>query len=197
VRDTSPQTRTILITAYGSDEVEAKARHLQAFRYFAKPFHVEDLTTAVQDALREQAGGAQSPALAVERCDWLTQRLSDLRHEIGAQYVVLADLEGQVMAAVGAAEELMPSLAALIGKGLATEFEIARQLREDRSYNLYYHEGARYDLYAATVGEQFSLIVVFDRRMGTSRIGMVWLYIKRAIQDLMIGDIAAHPGPSP
>ena len=54
VRTSSPQTRTILITAYGSDGVETEARHLEAYRYITKPFNMGDFTQVVESALRER-----------------------------------------------------------------------------------------------------------------------------------------------
>jgi DNA-binding response OmpR family regulator len=187
VRDEHPQTRTILITAYGSEEVEAEMRRLQAYRYFTKPFRIQDLTAAVQEALRE--GASSAPGLLVlsgERLDRLTQRLNTLRHEVGAQCVLLADITGQLMAEVGVTDGVSPSaLATLFGGSFAAEFELARQMREDHSLNLRYHEGVRYDIYAANVGDQLFITLIFDRRMGASRISMVWLYAKRAIQALL------------
>lgn len=50
-RLTRPGMRTILITAHGSDEVEAEARRLGTDRYLAKPFHMRDFTQAVREAL--------------------------------------------------------------------------------------------------------------------------------------------------
>lgn len=49
----SPQTRTILITAYGDGGVEAEARRLSVYRYIAKPFHIEVLLNAVREVLAE------------------------------------------------------------------------------------------------------------------------------------------------
>jgi len=187
VKENHPETRTILITAYGSDEVEAESRRLNAYRYFAKPFHIEDLTTAVQEAMENRASrAADLPVLSGERLDRLTQRLSDLRYEVGAQCILLADINGRFLAEVGVTEGLSPAtLTALIDSRFASEFEINHHLREDRSFNLHYHEGTRYDLYSSNVGDRLFLTLVFDRRMGASRIGMVWLYTKRAIQDLL------------
>jgi DNA-binding response OmpR family regulator len=187
VREEHPDTRIILITAYGSDDVEAETRRLQAYRYFTKPFHIEDLIAAVQEALRE--GAASAPGVLVlsgERLDRIMQRLSDLRYEVGAQCIVLADITGQLIAEVGISEGVKSStLASFMGGGFATDSEMASHLREDRSFNLHYHEGVRYDIYSANVGDQLFLVLLFDRRMGASRIGMVWLYTKRAIQDLL------------
>jgi DNA-binding response OmpR family regulator len=50
-RTNSPTTRTILITAYGSTEVEAEASRLQTDHYIAKPFAIDVFTQAVQEAL--------------------------------------------------------------------------------------------------------------------------------------------------
>lgn len=50
-RTNSPSTRTILITAYGSREVEAEAHRLQTDHYIAKPFAIDVFTQAVQEAL--------------------------------------------------------------------------------------------------------------------------------------------------
>jgi CheY-like chemotaxis protein len=187
VREKNPDTRIILITAYGSDDVEAETRRLQAYRYFTKPFHVEDLIAAVQEALRE--GAASAPGVLVlsgERFDRITRRLSDLRYEVGAQCILLADITGHLITEVGLTEGVTPlTLTALMGGGFAADLEVARYLREDRSFNLHYHEGLRYDLYSTNIGAQLFLMLVFDRRMGASRIGMVWLYTKRAIHDLL------------
>jgi two-component system response regulator (stage 0 sporulation protein F) len=51
LQDLSPSTQTILITAYSSPELEDEAYRLRAYRYFAKPFHIEDLMCTVQNAL--------------------------------------------------------------------------------------------------------------------------------------------------
>jgi len=187
VKENHPETQTILITAYGSDEVEAESRRLNAYRYFTKPFHIEDLTAAVQQAMESEASRmAGSLVLSSERLERLTQRLNDLRYEVGAQCVLLADVSGQLLAQVGMAEGLEPAaLVKPLGNRFAAEFEINRQLHEDRSFNLHYHEGTRYDIYSSNVGSQLFLTLLFDRRMGASRIGMVWLYTKRAIQDLL------------
>jgi DNA-binding NtrC family response regulator len=46
-----PHTRTILITAYGSDELEAAAYRRNVCRYFAKPFRLDEFVEAVQEIL--------------------------------------------------------------------------------------------------------------------------------------------------
>ena len=47
----APATRTILITAYGTDELEQAAQRLNVYQYMPKPFPLGDLKRVVQSAL--------------------------------------------------------------------------------------------------------------------------------------------------
>lgn len=188
VHEQNPTTQTILITAYGSDEVEAETRRLQAYRYFTKPFHIEDFTTAVAEALDDGVSIKISGMLMLsgEQFDKITQRLADLRYEVGAQCILLSNSSGQALTEVGFTENLQSEqIIALMGDGFAHTGELAHHLREERSFNLHYHEGTRYDIYTANVGDQLLITLIFDRRQGASRVGMVWLYTKRTVQDLL------------
>lgn len=187
VKAISPKTRTILITAYGSDEVEAEARRLQAYSYFTKPFHIEDFMETVQEALKDLVVSEKGLLiLSDERFNAITKCLSNLRFETGAQCILLADIIGQLIAEVGLTEGLdLTTLISLLAGGFATTFEMSKHLGEREAFNLNFHEGTAYDIYSANVGDQLFLTLIFDRRVQTSRIGMVWLYTKRAIRELL------------
>lgn len=53
MQDISPRTRTIVITAYSSPEIEDRTRHLRALRYMEKPFHIQELLSTVEEALAQ------------------------------------------------------------------------------------------------------------------------------------------------
>ncbi|MCK4470910.1 MAG: response regulator, partial [Anaerolineae bacterium] len=102
VQASSPQTRTILITAYGNDDIEAEARRLEAYRYITKPFDIGDFTRVVQEALRDMA--ISRPGLVVlsgESCEAIAQQLESLRYDVSARCIFLADMQGQRLAEVG------------------------------------------------------------------------------------------------
>ncbi len=187
VRAHYPQTRLILMTAFGSDQVEAEARRLQVYRYITKPFRVEDLVDAARQALGEMAISQKGVlVLSDERFEAITRCLSDLRFEIGAQCILLADIMGQLITQVGLTTSLeVDVLTSLIGGGFATTFEVARRLRQDQAFNLNYQEGNRYDIYSSNVGDNLFLTIIYDKRARSSRIGLVWLYTKRAIKKLL------------
>jgi DNA-binding NtrC family response regulator len=58
VRQTRPGMRTMLITAYGTPEIEDQARLLGA-AYLCKPFSLQDFISAVQNALADEGEDAQ------------------------------------------------------------------------------------------------------------------------------------------
>lgn len=183
----APDTRTILMTAYGDEEVEHASKRLMASSYLTKPFELDTFTVAVQNALNDQVSPMTDTLfLNGDRLDRTTQRLVDLRFEVGAQCILFSDINGRLLAEVGLTDGIaVANTARLMSTSLAGSFDIAQQLREGQSFNLIFHEGVRYDLYAANVGDDLCLTLIFDRRQGASRIGMVWLYAKRAIQDLL------------
>lgn len=69
-KEKSPSTLTILMTAYGSDDVEQAAQQLNVFRYMKKPFMLADLSEVIKSALSlgpaESGDDAPSPP-AIER----------------------------------------------------------------------------------------------------------------------------------
>jgi two-component system response regulator (stage 0 sporulation protein F) len=188
IRVRHPQTHLILMTAYGNDQVEAEARRLEVYRYITKPFQVEELVTAVRQALGETIPSLEgSHTLTEAQLEAITKCLTNLRFEVGAQCIILADAMGQLVNQVGTPEELdVPTIVSLAGGSFATTSEMTRHLQEKgQTFNLNYHEGAAYHIYSANVGNNLVLTVIFDRRASPSRIGTVWLYTKQAIKRLL------------
>ncbi len=135
-------------------------------------------------------------ALSGEYLGTIKRRLKELHLEIGALSVVLVDTMGQIIAQVGDSRGLdITTIVSLLAASFATASEMSRRLREKRrTFNLTYHEGQKYDIYASNVASGLFLIIIFDRGTYVPRIGMVWLCLKRSIQDLR--RIAVETDPS-
>ena len=63
VHDRKPDTRFILLTGYGNEEVERKARALGAFEYLNKPISPEALSAVITGALIAEREKAVVPAV--------------------------------------------------------------------------------------------------------------------------------------
>jgi small GTP-binding protein len=61
IKTQSPETLTILITGYGSAEVEERANRLQVFHYMTKPVPAGDLIRVIKDALELGHGESGTP----------------------------------------------------------------------------------------------------------------------------------------
>lgn len=115
------------------------------------------------------------------------RRLAELRVDADAVAVLMVDTMGQIVAQEGDPRDIdITTLVSLLAATFATTSEMSRQLRETRrTFNLTFHEGERYDIYASNIARGLFLVLVFDKQTYAPKIGMVWLYIKRSIQDLL------------
>ena len=184
VRASHPDTQFILITAYSSESVLAQARRLGAYRYFTKPFHIEDFVQTVVDALENNNSRPREPVPG-QQADLVGVRLEELRREVGAQCVLASTAGGILVAKAGAPLGVdLEALLRLAADDFTTSFALARHLGGTQTGNLTYYEGASHDVYTASVKDDLFLVIVFDRRIQASRIGIVWLYARRAIENL-------------
>lgn len=55
IKSRRPETLVILMTAYGSPDIEAEAERLKAYRYITKPFPMEEFQTLVKEALLDRS----------------------------------------------------------------------------------------------------------------------------------------------
>jgi len=186
VRKLHSRTRLVLMTAYGSPKVETTAYQLGACRYINKPFSIDQFITTVTEALAQAtSSGRNILMLSDQEFDEIARCLSDLRFEVGAQCILLADVTGQMVAHVGDTGGLdLPPLVSLIGGSFATSFAMSHYLGESRALTLNYHEGEQYDVYSSNVNEDLFVVLIYDRHRQKSRVGMVWLYTRRVLARL-------------
>ncbi len=187
VRKLSPQTKTILITAHGTNNAWNEAGQLEVFRSLSKPLKIPQLLESVREALAPPASNQSVvTVLSGDNFEQLANRIESLRMDIGARATVLADTTGHIIVSTGSMAELeLSSTMALLGGTVAASNALAQQLNYSRPMHLSYFEGPPYDLYAVNLSRHYFLTSVFDRRKETSRIGLVWLYTRRALEELL------------
>lgn len=128
---------------------------------------------------------ANSLVVTEQNVNAIRSVMNQLSQDLGTQSVMLTDRAGMVLVEVGSAHNLpMMIVLPLLSTGFATTGEVARQLREDDPTSVYIHEGASVDLYCFDVMQRFLLVLVFNKKVASSKIGAVWINAKRAIRDL-------------
>lgn len=183
----SPTTRSLLITAFGTPEVESQVLRV-ANAYLPKPFNLQTFLQAVRHAL---SAPPISPlavtAFSEDSLQAMAGRLDVLRVDTSALCVLLPDCAGHLLVECGRHGEFDSDvLMALLGNSMAAATEVGRLLNEGFGFDLHYHEGKHFEVYSAMVSDTVFLALLFDRRVGGSRIGLVSLYMRRAIQDLRL-----------
>jgi CheY-like chemotaxis protein len=181
-----PETRVILMTAYGSATVETEASRLQAYKYLSKPLEIE----AFRQIVIEAAGSLPAPSsgilvLSEKEYREVTRILDRLQGEVAARCILLADSEGRCIARAGNVDNIDPSqIASLLGGSMNTLDEAGKTIdRNEEGVNLAYREGKHEDLYAVNVAS-FLLVLVIDRGPFSSKLGSVWYSAQKAAGEL-------------
>ena len=104
-----------------------------------------------------------------------------LAREANAKIVFLVDKNGQLIASVGATENLdTTSLASLTAGNIAATGGLAKLIGE-KEFSILFHEGERDNLHISIIGGRVILVVIFDSR---SSLGLVRLRVKKASEEL-------------
>lgn len=129
--------------------------------------------------------GANTLVVTAENINTIRSIMSQLSRDLGAQSIMLTDRAGLVMVEVGSADNMpMMTVLPLLSTSFSTAGEVARQLRENDATTVYVQEGASYDLYCFDVAQRFLLVLMFNKKVHSSKIGSVWIGAKRAVRDL-------------
>lgn len=129
--------------------------------------------------------GSGTLVVTAENVNAVRAIMISLSKDLGAQSVMLTDRAGMVLVDVGTTDNLpMMIVLPLLSTSFSTAGEVARQLREEDAMTVYIHDGLNYDLYCFDVVQRFLLVLVFNKKVASSKIGSVWINAKRAIRDL-------------
>ncbi len=202
IKRIQPEARVVLMTAYGSDEVEARARRLNAYRYLAKPLEMDDFRHMVQQALSEVAISQKGMlVLSDQRYRQAASLLETLQKDVGARCILLVNVLGQTIIRQGEAESLpLSEIVTLLGGGIATLTQAGKALDgADDTIHLIYRESSQYHLYGINVGENLLLVILIANSRFSSPLGSVWYYARRIVRELrsVLGDTGTVSEPAP
>ena len=184
VKDTHPQTCTILVTAYASDEVEAEIRQLPSLAYLSKPFPVALFMQTVEQVLQAEMGEGALPASSDDWGGAVQRALATLRRGAEARCALLVDGTGQVVAQAGTLDGLPKTVLPLLVEEASITARLHRDLEGGAEVSLHHYEGSRYQVYTAVATDIPFLLIVLSQQTPLRRSGVVWLFLRRALQEL-------------
>ncbi len=143
--------------------------------------------TAAPPPVEEPAAAPTPPKVTLTAAQEKAVRrsLKDLLASIGPQVALLTSAGGDALVTAGSAGEIpleevtAHTLSALSGR------EVLAQLLGDAGLlGLTLFTGSRYDIYAFTVTAATALVLVFDKRVVEGKLGSVWLYTRKVVDEL-------------
>ncbi len=200
VRDINPDTRVIMITAYGTRKLEQEARRHEAYKYLTKPLDISTFRQMIWSALDEVAiekeTAVSRPGILIlsdKRFRKLLTLMETLKMEIDARFLFLSDAAGQILAQIGERGDLiLEEIVPLLGGGISTIIDVGRSLDNNpNTINLTYREGEQEDLYIININQQILLTIIVEQTAYSSKLGSVWYYARKTAVDLRetVGDV--------
>ena len=188
VNDVKPNLPIIMITGYSSEQGKKEADELGVKRYFKKPLDPDELLATVHTVLYGTAEIVAESIIEPQTIDLssdIHRRLETLRSDTGARHVMLSNAAGQILYDGGVGQELdLPTLVAGITDSMQASFRLADRLESPEPFTIQYQAGQKYDLYLANLGRDYFLAIFFDSQVRRGRLGTIWVFAQRAINDL-------------
>lgn len=184
-----PNTPIVLIAEGSLPQAAIEVADRIGARLLASDEIASRLVDLVADLIGARPATASSPPGAGDRppatlAD-LKLLLDVMRRQARAQAAFYIDSLGNIVAQVGDLSGLdTAALGSLIAGSFVNAIEMARVMRDDQTTHLSVHEGHIYDVYATNVGAQRMIVLVFDKQVVQPKLGMVWLLMKRAAEQL-------------
>lgn len=130
----------------------------------------------------EQQGGAALPAGCEEP---LRRALTTLRRDTMAQCVLLTDREGRVVAEAGSARGTpLRAVLPVLTEEVALTARLAGAWGEPAALGLHHFQGGQTEVYTASAADFPLLLVVATSQRPVAYSGVVWLFVRRAVQEL-------------
>ncbi len=181
-----PDTKVIMITAYGSSELEQEAHDYKIYRYLTKPLEIATFRQIVKEALEDNPGQDSSVAMLDSRTVQVDHKIEKLLAESGARCVLFCEINGKVITSVGNTEGLpVDDITSLLGGSIATISQVGTRIDgEGEASSLAYREGRQNDLYALNIGKTYLLVLMVDRAEYSNKLGAIWYYARRTAIEL-------------
>lgn len=185
-RRLNPKTPIILISGAANIQMEVEAQSLGVLAFLKKPISVDTFLPVAQRALGEQSAASAGPLTPEADQPGISERLSTLRRDLGADAVYLVDMQGRVNMRAGDITrfDLDPVIAEVVA-AMNASLKVSRLLNGLIPANVQFFDGDEFDIYAANVGQFYAIIILFDGDRGAGQMGPVMRYGRQCADDLL------------
>ena len=182
VRAARPDANLIVVTgnidAAKSPEIISAAPKA----VFVKPLNPSKFIETVQEVLGRTPREIEQPEVQ----PGVNERVLELRSDLGAVAVYLADDEGHIVVRAGDVPDLdVAGMLLHIESAFNAGFRVSTMLGGYVPLNMLFFDGDEYDVYVANVGKSFMLLMIFQGERAAQQMGSSLHYGRQAADDLL------------
>ncbi|MGB9776845.1 MAG: hypothetical protein ACPLYD_10680 [Anaerolineae bacterium] len=113
------------------------------------------------------------------------QSLATLQRGVGGECVLLAGGQGEVIAQTGIAKDiLIEDLLPLFLEEAALTVRLGCSIGDGTGISLHHYEGNQRQIYVGVASPSRLLLIVVSRQPPPRRLGVIWLFLRRTLQEL-------------
>jgi DNA-binding NarL/FixJ family response regulator len=198
LKATYPEMQVIIITGIEDEEVHQEIADLEPEAYFFKPLKMHEFLNAVRLTVGLEPVEEESEEfLKLTKKNLhkdVTDRIADLRGELGAISILILETGGVIAAETGILPDniyeshVLPTLLNAVG---ATN-KISRYLEKEKPENSWYFSGEKYDLFWSTVNTEYGMVIVTNPVEQNNDLTWVLTTVKLAVEE--VGEIIENLG---
>jgi len=183
LRRVAPETRTVVMTAFSTDEIKDRAEALGVYGYLTKPFNLQQFRALVSTALAAE-GPPRTEKLHPSQLEAVNQTLADLRANTGARAVFFTQEDSaNVLGAASAANDLdLTSLAQTMVEITHRQVaEVARVFGGGSGFQRSQYVGETFNLATYCLAGEGLLTLVYSHQV---KEGIISFYARQALERL-------------
>lgn len=195
-QSSSPQLQSILISGSASEEVRAQAEELGVVAFLPKPISSNTFLEIVEAAL--EVAEEEAAARSERTRQVLTDRLADLRQQVGAEAVYVLEENGEPLVHSGnvVGLDLDGTFQALMEAHRAS-VGVSDTLGTEGQQNFHHFDGVGHKLYLTNLGQNHALVIIHRGEQEAGQLGAVMHYGRRAAEALSAYLEKDEPSVSP
>lgn len=205
LKTTYPEMQVIIITGIEDEQVHQEITELEPEAFFLKPLKMRDFLNAVRLTVGlEPVEEDSEEFLKLTKKNLhkdVTDRIADLRGELGAISILVLQTNGVIAAETGILPDniyeshVMPTLLNAVG---ATN-KISHYLGKEKPESSWYFSGEKYDLFWSTVNSDYGMVIVTNPVEQNNDLTWVLTTVKLAVEELseIIENLGNKSGKKP
>lgn len=190
LKATYADMQVIIITGIEDEEVHREILDLGAEAYFFKPLNLPEFLNAVRltmglDPVEEEAEELIKLSKENLHPD-VTERIADLRGELGAISILILETSGVIVAETGVLPDkiyeahVLPTLL----KGVEATQKISFYLGKDEPESTWYFSGERYDLFWSNISPDYGMVIITNPVTQNNDLTWVLTTVKLAVDEV-------------